>query len=411
MKVKKIFKILYASTALSTLVLFAFTAFCAASMPDSFTVTNGESIQNLSAMPALTIVKDEDSSMQKQANTTDSGKLVFANIFPVKNVSITDRQDIKVIPGGTPFGVEVFTDGVVAVKTENITANGCTSCPAAEGGICVGDTIKSVNGKVVLSNISMSEIVNNSKGSPLAFEVSRDGKTFTTNVTPVKTGENEYKIGLWIRDSSAGIGTVTFYCKDYNGFAGLGHGICDVDTGGLLPIDHGNILEANIDTVTKGLKGTPGSLNGHFLSFGNVGTLTDNSDTGVYGAIEDIPEDLHNEVSVASVQEVQTGSATLLTTISGDQPKEYSIEIESIGYDQENKTKNMVIKITDEELLKETGGIVQGMSGSPIMQNGKLVGAVTHVFVNSPDKGYAIFAENMLSDYVKAMDITKNNVA
>lgn len=413
MKAKKIFKIAYATAALSTLALFAFTAFCVAAMPDSFTVTDGKKVQDFSAMPALTIVKDDSVQAVENvgSNTTDSGQLVFANIFPVKNVSITSREDIKVIPGGTPFGVEMFTEGVVAIKTENITADGQSCCPASEGGIEVGDTIKSVNGDVVLSNSQLSEIVNESGGEPLEFVVSRNGESFNTEITPVDTGDGEYKIGLWIRDSSAGIGTVTFYCEENNGFAGLGHGICDVDTGGLLPLDHGEIINASIDTVTKGIKGTPGSLNGHFVFSGGKGTLADNMETGVYGTVESIPNGLMNPVSVASIQEVQTGSATILTTLSGNEPKEFDIEIESIGYDENNKTKNMVIRITDEELLDKTGGIVQGMSGSPILQNGKLVGAVTHVFVNSPDKGYAIFAENMLSDYADSTQLAVDNAA
>lgn len=399
MKAKKIFKIFYGVTALAVLALFVYTAFCATLIPDSFTVTDESTVQDLSALPALTIVKIEDDKDGGQSG--DNGQLVFANIFPVKSVSITSREDIKVIPGGTPFGVEIFTRGVLAVKTEEIAADGKMCSPAVDAGIRVGDTIKSVNGDVVMSNSRLSELVNASRGEPLVFEINRDNQSFKTSVVPVKIGEDEYKIGLWIRDSSAGIGTTTFFCEDNSGFAGLGHGICDVDTGGLMPLERGEILNADIDTITKGIAGTPGSLNGHF-ELGTVGSLNDNMETGVYGTIKKIPETTKGEVSVASIQEVKTGKATLLTTLSGDKTGEYDIEIESIGYDENNKTKNMVIRITDEELLSKTGGIVQGMSGSPILQNGKLAGAVTHVFVNSPDKGYAIFAENMLSDYASS---------
>lgn len=411
MKAKKIFKMTYAVAALSTLALFAFTVFYTAIIPDKFTVTNGQISQDFSAMPALTIVRDVSTTDRKIEGNTDSGMLVFANIFPVKSVSITNREDIKVIPGGNPFGVKMFTSGVIAVKTEKIKVSGRDCCPAGDGGIEVGDTIKSVNGNVVLSNSRLSQIVDESRGKPLEFIVSRNGSTFNATVTPLKVDSGEYKIGLWIRDSSAGIGTVTFYCKNNSGFAGLGHGICDVDTGGLLPLDHGEIVNANIDTITRGIKGTPGSLNGHFDYGDSIGFLDGNLETGVYGRVGSIPEDLNNEISIASIQEVQKGEATLLTTLNGDEPQEYSINIEGIGYDDRNKTKNMVIKITDERLIEKTGGIVQGMSGSPILQNGKLVGAVTHVFVNSPDKGYAIFAENMLSDYAKLTQLAYSAVA
>ena len=402
------FKIIYSAVAASAIALFVFTALCAASMPDIFIVTDDSSVQNCSAMPALTLVKDDEQGAADQDGSR-SGKLMFANIFPVKNVSIKSREDIKVIPGGNPFGVKMFTQGVVAVKTEEISANGENRCPAKEAGIEIGDTIKSVNGSVVLNNARLFELVNESEGRPLEFYVSRDGESFKTKVKPINTG-GEYKIGLWIRDSSAGIGTVTFYCKGNKGFAGLGHGICDVDTGCLLPLDHGEIVKADIDTVTKGIKGTPGCLNGHFESVAATGELSDNLDTGVYGTVSDIPES-YDEIYVASVQEVTTGGATMLTTINGDEPQEYEIEIESIAYDENNKTKNMVIRITDERLLESTGGIVQGMSGSPILQNGKLAGAVTHVFVNAPDKGYAIFAENMLTDYIESTNMITDEAA
>lgn len=401
-KTKRLFKLMYWAASLSTLALFIFTAICAAVMPDSFTFTDGATAQNCAPIPALTIVKNSDTE-------EDGGKLVFANIFPVKDVSITSREDIKVIPGGTPFGVRMFTHGVMAVKTEVVSADGKSCCPAGDGGIEVGDTIISVDGISVTSNSQLSKLVNESGGEEMTFSVKRNDKTFTTEVTPIKTAEDEYKIGLWVRDSSAGIGTITFYCEDNSGFAGLGHGICDVDTGQLMPLDHGDIVQASIDTVTRGLKGSPGSLNGHFKSSGTVGSLNCNNETGVYGTVQSVPDGA--AVSVASVQEVQTGCATVLTTVSGETPEEYSIEIESIGYDENNKTKNMVIRITDERLLESTGGIVQGMSGSPILQNGKLVGAVTHVFVNAPDKGYAIFAENMLSDYANATGLYVNEAA
>lgn len=401
-KTKRLFKLMYWAASLSTLALFIFTAICAAVMPDSFTFTDGATAQNCAPIPALTIVKNSDTE-------EDGGKLVFANIFPVKDVSITSREDIKVIPGGTPFGVRMFTHGVMAVKTEVVSADGKCCCPAGDGGIEVGDTIISVDGISVTSNSQLSKLVNESGGEEMTFSVKRNDKTFTTEVTPIKTAEDEYKIGLWVRDSSAGIGTITFYCEDNSGFAGLGHGICDVDTGELMPLDHGDIVQASIDTVTRGLKGSPGSLNGHFKSSGTVGNLNCNNETGVYGTVQSVPDGA--AVSVASVQEVQTGCATVLTTVSGETPEEYSIEIESIGYDENNKTKNMVIRITDERLLESTGGIVQGMSGSPILQNGKLVGAVTHVFVNAPDKGYAIFAENMLSDYANATGLYVNEAA
>ena len=290
----------------------------------------------------------------------------------------------------------------MVVKTDTVTVNGRTCCPAAEGGIEVGDVILKVNDDSIRSNEELIQIVSHANGEKISLDVMRDDKNLKLSITPVQTSpQGDYKIGLWVRDSSAGIGTVTFYQAESKTFGGLGHGICDVDTGALMSLSQGDIVQAKLDSITKGIKGTPGALNGHFDNDVAIGTLLSNCETGVYGYMEESPAD-NTPVEVASKHEVRTGSAKILTTISGDQAQYYDIEIESINYNQDTASKNMTIKITDETLLEKTGGIVQGMSGSPILQNGKLVGAVTHVFVNEPEKGYAIFSENMLADLVES---------
>ena len=206
--------------------------------------------------------------------------------------------------------------------------------------------------------------------------------------------ENRLKAGLWVRDSSAGIGTLTFYVPGSDIFAGLGHAVCDVDTGDVLPIASGEIVPARIYSVVKGQSGEPGELRGGF-ELGSLGNLAVNGETGIYGSLTQTPV-RGDPVPVAMKQQVKTGYAQVLTTIDGTEPELYDIRIDQVRYNDSSPTRNMVIVITDERLLEETGGIVQGMSGSPILQDGKLVGAVTHVFVNEPTKGFAIFAENML---------------
>ena len=199
---------------------------------------------------------------------------------------------------------------------------------------------------------------------------------------------------MWVRDSSAGIGTLTFYSPSSQVFAGLGHPVCDVDTGETLPLSSGEIVPAKIYSVNRGVSGTPGELRGGFEK-GTLGNLTVNGETGIYGTLSNLPT-LNDPVPVAMKQQVKSGSAQVLTTIDGTTPKLYDIRIDQVRYNDSSPTRNMVIVITDQELLDKTGGIVQGMSGSPILQDGKLIGAVTHVFVNDPTKGFAIFAENML---------------
>ncbi|MCL2884594.1 MAG: SpoIVB peptidase, partial [Oscillospiraceae bacterium] len=226
-------------------------------------------------------------------------------------------------------------------------------------------------------------------------QLKRDNIVFDAQLTPVKSvTENRYKAGMWVRDSAAGIGTLTFYVPGTNIFAGLGHAICDTDTGETMPLASGEIVPARIYSIKPGVAGTPGELRGGF-EMGSLGSLTVNGDTGTYGQLTSLPA-VHDAVPVAMKQEVKPGAAQILTTIDGTDPVLYDVRIDQVKYSDASPTRNLVITITDPRLLDKTGGIVQGMSGSPILQNGKLVGAVTHVFVNDPTRGYGIFAENML---------------
>lgn len=266
-----------------------------------------------------------------------------------------------------------------------------------KGGLKESDIIKEINGTKITSNETLREATLNSDGNTLEVTLERDNKTLTKEIAPIKNTAGNYLIGAWVRDSSAGIGTVTYYDKSENYFAGLGHGICDCDTYTLMPLASGEAVIAEISSVTKSTNGSPGSLNGYF-SDKVIGKITDNCDIGIYGTFDTLLTENKEKLEVAKESELKTGKATVYTTLEGNTPKAYSIEITSISRNT-NSAESFTLKVTDEELLDKAGGIVQGMSGSPIVMDGKLVGAVTHVFVNSTNEGYGIYVGNMMQNY------------
>jgi len=259
----------------------------------------------------------------------------------------------------------------------------------------MGDVLVSIDGTAVNTTEQVAGIIESAGDRTLYFIIRRDNITFDVRFRCEKSvNENRYKAGMWVRDSSAGIGTLTFYVPGSNVFGGLGHAICDVDTGEILPLSSGEVVPARIYSVIRGMSGEPGELRGGFEA-GTLGNLTVNGETGIYGFLTKTPT-IGDVVQVAMKQQVKTGYAQILTTIDGTTPELFDVQIDQVRYNDSSPTRNMVIVITDKKLLEKTGGIVQGMSGSPILQDGKLVGAVTHVFVNDPTRGFAIFAENML---------------
>ncbi len=294
----------------------------------------------------------------------------------------------QVYLGGQPFGVKLHTDGVIVIGINDIESFGGTVCPAEEAGIKVGDIIKAADGNTISDAEALREAVESCTDG-ITLTVLRNSETLEITLYPaLSKADNKYRAGLWLRDSTAGIGTVT-YVKADGSFGGLGHGIVDSESGTLLPLGNGSVVDVEINSVTKGKRGAPGELRG---SFGNieVGTLDKNTVSGVYGMLDRLPESDMIPVS----NEVKLGKAYIFTTVEGTKPDMYEIEIKKLY--KSSDTKNMLIKVTDKRLLEISGGIVQGMSGSPIVQNNKLVGAVTHVLVNDPTQGYGIFIGNMM---------------
>ena len=317
-------------------------------------------------------------------------------------VAVSAAENVPMLcPGGIPFGIRFSTDGILVVGFCDVTENGITSSPAKDAGLMENDLIRSCNGKRPESAEEFTEAIASSNGKTIELEVKRGEKTLKIPITPRKSdADGKYKSGMWIRDGGAGIGTVTFVSPDSFLFAGLGHGICNGDRGDLVPMSHGTLFSVNVSDVVRGKQGTPGEIKGYFTSE-KLGSLIENTELGMFGALTGMPEAMASDercraIPIARRDEVTEGKATIYSTLDENGIAEYEIELSEIRRDA-TAGKCFSVKITDPRLIEKSGGIVQGMSGSPIIQNGKLVGAVTHVLINDPTSGYGIFIENMLA--------------
>ena len=305
-------------------------------------------------------------------------------------------ENLKLCVGGVPFGIKFITEGVLIVGMSEVVSSGGSVNPAQNAGLRVGDRITKMNGQTILGAEELGEIVTKNGQKPITITYIRVGKEQVTVLTPAySAAEGRYVTGLYVRDSGAGIGTLTFVFPETGAFAGLGHGICDAATGKPIPIQRGSIVGVKISGVVRGLAGAPGEVKGYFSS-GKTGTLLGNTECGVYGVLAKLPKELSDPIPVGLRGEVTEGKAKILCTFDDGVRREYGIEISEILRDATGN-KCFTIKVKDEALLAKTGGIIQGMSGSPIIQNGKLIGAVTHVMINDPTTGYGIFIENMLN--------------
>ena len=361
-------------------------------LPDNYYVSGDGGIitcgLNISACPSGEAIA---------AGTDTESEIVTLKLYgliPIKNASITKADAPVLIPGGTPLGIKLLTDGVMVVSTTEVDKN---KNPAKEAGIQTGDNIITADGTRITSSQQLANLIMDSKGEKMKLTLMRNGKRITVTLTPVfSKEEGTYKAGLLIRDSSAGIGTLTFIDPETGCFGALGHPISDFDTAKVMPLGSGEIVDANITGYEKSLAGAPGELLGRFVSGLAAGKITKNCDCGIFGILNYF-RGYGEAIPIAFRSEVKEGEAEIYTTISGNRPERYKIEIQRVSHSENAKTKNLVIKVTDPKLLEATGGILQGMSGSPIIQNGKLVGAVTHVFVSDPTMGYGIFIENMIA--------------
>lgn len=336
-------------------------------------------------------------------NSKSSNDEKFKKRYGVALVnSEQEKRDIELYAGGNSVGVRVSTDGVLAVGYSDLTkGNVEIASPAQNGGIQIGDRLISVNGNKIKNSKDLSKKINESKSENVEILLERNGEEITKNIKLSKNQDGDYKIGLWVRDSTAGVGTLTFYDKESGKYGAIGHPITDSETEKILSIKNGDLLNSSIISIKKGVKGNPGELRGIFSSDKKpIGNVTGNTQCGIFGSMntENLKNINNKTYKVGWRDEIQPGPAQIITTIDEEGPKLYDIEIVKLTKQESISTKSMVIKITDERLLEKTGGVVQGMSGSPIIQNDKIIGAVTHVLVNKPEIGYGIYIEWMLKD-------------
>lgn len=310
-------------------------------------------------------------------------------------------SDIQVIPIGEVVGIKLYTSGVLVVGTSGIESiDGQTYKPYENVDIKEGDSIISVNDLIVNNTEELIDAVNLYEGEKVKIRYLRDNQEKNCEIIPTKDKNGEYKIGLWVRDSAAGVGTISFYNEETQTFAALGHAITDIDTGDIIQTSSGEIDNVSIVSVIKGQEEQPGKIQGTIKQNSVIGSIYKNTSYGIYGIVknpENINIDYSKKMYVAQRQEIVLGPAVILSNIDGEM-KEYNIEIQKTYLNNNYDNKSMVIKVTDDKLLNKTGGIIQGMSGSPIIQNGKFIGAVTHVFVKDPTIGYAVFADRMVGE-------------
>ena len=384
------------------ILLIVYTYICnICLLPSDIILMQGETL-NLNTLYGLNVENSETLQASSNLNNSiasETGKvdlrLNLFNIFEVKNVSVSVIPRTTVIPLGKAIGMKLYTEGVLVVGMSEIDGKK----PYEKSGIEEGDTIVEVDNIEINSTDELIECVNSSNGKELKITYISDEEEKTASIEPVQTGKNEYKLGLWVRDAAAGVGTLTFYEPSTGSFACLGHGINDVDTYELINIANGELVTTNILDIVKGEDGEPGEIRGSIDNGVTLGDISKNTAFGVYGNITNLSRlNIANskEMEVANRSEIKTGKAEIMCELENGKTQNYEIEIQKIFTENNQDNKSMLIKVTDEDLIEKTGGIIQGMSGAPIIQNGKFIGAVTHVLVNDSKVGYAVFADLMI---------------
>ncbi len=378
------------------------------SIPNNVILYNGEELKIGNFLGISLKIGNENCNTILTSSKIENNKDIKNNIvdvtlfglFKVKEVSINIIEEKTIIPIGQISGLKLYTNGVLVVGLSEITGeDNINYKPYEETEIQEGDRIIKINGEDITDTRHLTSIVNSSKGNSLEIEYVKNNEIKNETIVPIKGNDGTYKIGLWVRDSAAGIGTLTFYEPSTGNFAALGHGITDNDTGDLIEISNGEFLTTKIISITKGLKGTPGRIQGTIENQKTIGTIYKNTNLGIYGIVNNLSAikiDLTKEMRVARRSEIALGDAIMYCDLDGLGAKEYKIEIEKIFINDDVDNKSMMIKVKDQELLDKTGGIIQGMSGSPIIQNGKFIGCVTNVLVNDSTRGYAVFGDIMI---------------
>jgi stage IV sporulation protein B len=341
-------------------------------------------------------------------HTAEAGQTemqVKFGIIPIKSVKVKVLPDLRVVPGGQTIGVKLKSAGVLVVGHHQVTVEEARKIsPGEDAKVQVGDLIQSINGQKLQDVNQMAELVARAgeDKTELDLEIKRNKDMLHIRLNPAyDQNDKAYRLGLYIRDSAAGVGTLTFYSPDQKSYGALGHVITDMDTQTPIEVGSGEIVHSNVTSIAKSQNGEPGEKRAQFTRENKIlGNIERNTPFGIFGKMSATPDHGYSKdaVPVAFAEEVKEGPAEIYTVVSGQKVEKYTIEITHVSKQEFPATKGMIIKITDPKLIEKTGGIVQGMSGSPIIQNGKLIGAVTHVFVNDPTSGYGCFIEWMLQD-------------
>ena len=387
------------------LIIYAYVCYVAF-LPSNYIIMQGENLK-INTLLGTSLIPKESNNLEtvqavsniNQTKVEQVGKIDFSlnlfQLFKIKDVSVNVIPKTTVVPVGEAIGMKLYTDGVLVVGMSEIEGKK----PYENTGIQEGDRIIQINENEINNTVDLMYEVNASGGEKIDIKYVHEEKTMTASIKPVKNSDNEYKLGLWVRDAAAGVGTLSFYEPSTGMFATLGHGILDVDTSNLITIANGELVTTNILNIQKGEKGNPGEIRGTIESGYTIGQISKNTEFGVYGILN-TPSNLSisrsDAIEVASREEIKTGSAEIICELENGKREHYTIEIQKIFMGNNEDNKSMLLKVTDERLLEKTGGIIQGMSGAPIIQNGKFIGAVTHVLVNDPTMGYGVFGDIMI---------------
>ncbi len=376
-------------------------------IPDDLIILRNEDLK-FKTMPGLSIIETMRTfSLDKETKIDTSIEIQLLGKITLRNVELITLDDIEVIPVGKIVGLKLYTNGVLVVGMSEIEDESSRLVkPYENTNIQEGDMIIEINGEEIESIQNLKTVVNNTSGNDVEIKLLRDGTTVVvSNIKPVKVSKDEYKLGLWVKDAATGVGTMTYYEPKSNKFALLGHGITDADTNSLIYIDSGELVTSKVVSVKKGASGEPGEIRGTILKQKTIGKVNKNTNFGVFGELEDLTTlniDTSKKYKIALRNEIKEGSAKILcSTDDSNKVQEYEIEIEKVYTDNDSNNKSMLIRITDDKLIEKTGGIIRGLSGAPIIQNGKFIGAVTNVLVSNPKIGYGIFADLMIKEMNK----------
>lgn len=375
-------------------------------IPDELYVPAGQEVSYEFDVPVSVVLKEESEEVFDNLVRTSVTEVTpsytvtckLFGIFPIKDVEVMLVDEKKVYASGLPIGIYVKTDGVLVLGTSKVTNAEGNECYPAQNLIKSGDYIVSVNGEPVYEKEELTEKIDAYGEDREILGIKRDGEYIEVSMTPVESEQGRHLLGIWVRDDLAGVGTMTYHTADGT-FGALGHAISDGDTGTQMSVSEGWIYETDIVGIKRGENGTPGELAG-VIDYGKghcLGTITENSSLGIQGKLEKELQEMQGDLcyEVCYKQDIRMGTAYIISAVSGEY-KTYEIQVESLDYSGNEENKGILFRVTDPELLKLTGGIVQGMSGSPIIQDGKIIGAVTHVFVSDAAQGYGIFIEKML---------------